>query len=43
MSEAIVKNNNGRKQYINGIDNTYTGFLFAKYDNGKIIFADNLK
>lgn len=37
MSETFIKNENGAKYCIKGTDNPYTGFLYAKYDNGQVL------
>lgn len=37
MSETFIKNENGAKYFIKGTDNPYTGFLYAKYDNGQVL------
>lgn len=35
MSETVIKYENGAKYYLKGTDKPYTGFLYAKYDNGQ--------
>ena len=42
MSETEIKYTNGQKYYLKGSDKPYTGFLYAKYDNGKIISVQQL-
>ncbi len=37
MSETVVKYNNGQKYYIKGTDKPYTGFLYARYENGELM------
>lgn len=36
MQETYVKYDDGQRYYILGSDQPYTGFLFAKYDNGEL-------
>jgi antitoxin component YwqK of YwqJK toxin-antitoxin module len=42
MNQTVVKYNDGQKYYLKGSDEPYTGFLYAKYDNGKMLSVQQL-
>lgn len=37
MAETTVQYTNGQKYYLKGSNKPYTGFLYAKYDNGELL------
>jgi antitoxin component YwqK of YwqJK toxin-antitoxin module len=37
MAETVVKYNDGQKYYIKGSEKPYSGFLYARYDNGELL------
>lgn len=37
MTETTVQYTNGQKYYLKGSNKPYTGFLYAKYDNGELM------
>lgn len=36
MTESVIKYHNGAKYYLRGAEKPYTGFLYARYDNGEL-------
>ena len=43
MAETEVKYTNGQKYYLKGSNKPYTGFLYAKYDNGELMSVQQFK
>lgn len=43
MKETVTKYENGPKYYLRGANKPYTGFLYARYDNGQLMAVSQVE